>query len=378
MTIKRILVGEGSAEPTVGFSTVLQKFSPDPVEFFFGVRRSPEGLKELNRGDISVVANFPGRGMKELNHPPRPCQLSAYGITRMLDRQKLRPDALLCVATPPDHQGIRSLGTANGPLQCAIDHAPLIIVEEWADLPVIPGAATIPADKPVEIISHMPAAFAPLSRPASKEDYACAAHIASLIPDNIPLQIGVGGIIEALADCLKPRRGLRVITGAVGSTVKTLHEQGCLAPDADILGTAMVGDDDIMQWAVNTPNLRLMSSREIHNPQWLASMPGFHSINIALSVDLQGNVNAESVGSKLVSGKGGSPNFAEGASLSEGGHAIVALRADRDNSLVKKIPRPTIPGHQVSYLVTENGVADLRGKSATERAEVIQNLFRYN
>ncbi|MEZ5481586.1 MAG: acetyl-CoA hydrolase/transferase C-terminal domain-containing protein [Porticoccaceae bacterium] len=215
-----------------------------------------------------------------------------------------------------------------------------------------------------------------MSRPPTELDYACAEHIATLIDDNTPIQIGVGGIIEALSDQLKTRRNLRIISGAVGETIRKLHNFGCLSPSENILGTALVGDADIIEWAKTTANLRLMSSREIHNPKWLAKIANFHSLNIALSVDLEGNVNAESIGERQISGKGGSPNFAQGAALSPGGHAIVALRGDRENSLVDKIDRPTIPGSHISYIVCENGIADLRNKSLEEKAVALKKLFK--
>ncbi|MEZ5481585.1 MAG: hypothetical protein R3E73_05225 [Porticoccaceae bacterium] len=144
MATKRILVGEGSAEPTVGFDFARQMFSPDSVEFFFGVRRSSEGLNQLNTPGVSVVANFPGRGMKGLTTPPQNCNLSAFRISRVLDSGRLQADALLVVATPPNAKGERSLGTANGPLQSAIDNAPLIIVEEWEELLLFPARPLFP------------------------------------------------------------------------------------------------------------------------------------------------------------------------------------------------------------------------------------------
>ncbi|MFA7554858.1 MAG: acetyl-CoA hydrolase/transferase C-terminal domain-containing protein [Spongiibacteraceae bacterium] len=372
---KRILIGEGSAEPTQGFELVRQHFAPHPVEFYFGVRRSTEGLDMIDSSDISIVANFPGRGMAKLNNPPKLCNLSAYSITRALDSHRLQPDALLVVATPPDKNGDRSLGTANGPLQSAIDNAPIIFVEEYPELSCIPGAAIIPASKTIKVLAHKPAAFTALSRPPTDMDYACAENIASLLGNNLPMQIGVGGIIEALTGFLTKKSGLRIITGAVGETIRQLDQAGALDKNQNILGTALVGNEELIEWATQSKNLQLMSSRLIHNPKWLAKIANFHSINIALSIDLEGNVNAESVKDKRVSGKGGSPDFAKGAHLSPGGQAIVALRSDRGNCLVNKISRPTIPGNQISHVVTEKGIADLRNLTASKRAAALENLM---
>lgn len=373
-SVKRVLVGEGSAEPTVGFELVRERFAPSPVEFFFGVRRCNEGLDILEHPDVTAVANFPGRGMAEYAEKLSTCNLSAYNISRVIDTGRLLPDAALVVASPPDAQSKRSLGTANGPLQSVLDAAPFIFVEEDPNLTVLPGAATIAVDKPVEVIPHVHPAFAPLSRPPKDRDYACARHIASLIKDGLPLQIGVGGIIEALADELLPRRELSIYTGAVGESLRKLHINGCLSDDRPIIGSAMVGGEEIMNWAATSKKVHMASSRQIHNPRWLARLNGFHSINICLSVDLAGNINSETVGDKKISGKGGSPDFAKGAYHSPGGHAIVALSA-REGALVESIAKPSISGQCISYIVTENGVADLRGKAGIQRAKAIEKIF---
>lgn len=367
-------MGEGSAEPTTGFTQVRKRLSPAPVEFFFGVRRCNEGLEILETADVTAVANFPGRGMAEYADKLSTCNLSAYNISRVIDTGRLKPDAALVVASPPDAVGRRSLGTANGPLQSVLDAAPFIFVEEDPELRILPGAATISPDKPLEVLRHLRPEFAPLSRPPKDQDYSCARFIASLIQDGTPLQIGVGGIIEALADELLPRRGLSIYTGAVGDSLRKLHLNGCLAEDTPITGSAMVGDESIMEWAESSGMVQMASSRQIHNPRWLARLKGFHSINICLSVDLDGNINSETIGDRKISGKGGSPDFAKGAYHSPGGHAIVALQA-REGALVERISKPSISGQCISYIVTENGIADIRGKQGKERAIAIEKIF---
>lgn len=369
-----VLVGEGTAEPTTGFSYVEQLFAPHPVIFYFGVRRTTDGLDTLQGEHTRAVANFPGRGMAGLSVPVTPCNLSTFAVSRAIATGRLQPDAVLIVATPPDASGNRSAGTANGPIQAAIDRAPLIIVEEHPDLPVIRGAATIPAGKKTLVIGHREAAFAALTRPPAALDFTCAEHIAPLIPHGAALQLGVGGIIDALSQTLAQHRQLRSISGAIGGSVRTLWEQNCLNPAADILGSAIVGDDALVQWAASNPNVGLLPSAQIHNPAWISRIDQFHSVNVGLTIDREGNINAESIGSRMISGRGGSPNFSKGASLSPGGKSIVAIRTDRGGALVEKIRRPTIPALYVDFLVTERGAAELRGKTIAERRRLIEQL----
>ena len=206
-------------------------------------------------------------------------------------------------------------------------------------------------------------------------DQACAEHIAGLVDDGITLQLGVGGPVEALGTALRRRRRLRIVTGAIGSTVRELHANGSLAEDVTILGTALVGNDALVAWARHTPQVTLGPSSQVHNPEWLGRQPRFHSINVAISVDLAGNVNAEWAGPRRISGPGGAPDFARGARRSCGGCAIVALRADRGGALVERIARPSIPAADVSFVVCERGVADLRGKDLRERAAALTRLL---
>ena len=201
-TVKTILVGEGTAEPTTGFHLARQYFKDDEVVFYFGVRRSSQGLDQLDRPSTRVVANFPGRGMRGISCPVSNCPLSSYAVHRAIATGRFKPDAALVVATPPDANGARSIGTANGPIATALKNTPLIFVEEYPGLNVVAGAPIIPADSKVLVIPHKPAAFTSLSRPPEQADFLIAEHISSLIPDHATIQLGVGGIIDALSQTL--------------------------------------------------------------------------------------------------------------------------------------------------------------------------------
>lgn len=372
---RRILVGEGSAEPVRGLRTAHELFAGDPMEFVFGVRRTDEGLPAIDNPGVRLLAAFPGRGLARFGQPIRSCNFSAFSINHVLKSGRLPADALVVVATPPAADGSRSLGTVNGCMQAAVDAAALVVVEENPSLPLIAGAARIAPGKPERVLEHAPPAYRALSRPADAVDQACAVQIATLVCDGVTLQVGVGGPIEALGAALRKARGLRVVTGAIGATVRDLSLNGCLAPDAPILGTALVGDDALMDWAVRAPHIELMASSRIHNPRWLRGLHRLLSINVAISVDLAGNVNSEWAGGRRISGRGGAPDFARGARLSEGGGAIVALRADRPGVLVERIDKPSLPAADVAFVVCERGVADLRGKTLSQRAAALTRLL---
>lgn len=372
---KIVLVGEGSAEPTSGFRLVQDYFKDENISFYFGVRRSTEGLEQLATANTTVVANFPGRGMKTLTCPVSVCNLSSFAVHRAIMTKRLIPDAVLVVASPPDANGVRSVGTANGPIAEALKNAKMIFIEEYPDLQIAKGAPTIQPEQVTQVIPHQPAAFAALSRTPDKADYVIAKHIAALIPNGATIQMGVGGIIDALSEVLCDKRDLKSISGALGTAVRRLEEQGNLDPDHKIYGSALVGDEDLIKWAATHENVELLGSQKIHNPKWLSKRPFFHSINIGISVDLAGNINAENIGERQISGKGGSPNFSKGAHFSQNGLSIFALRTDKGTTLVEHISKPTVHGQFVDCLITEKGSVILKGKSAADRARLIKSIF---
>ena len=196
-----------------------------------------------------------------------------------------------------------------------------------------------------------------------------------MIGTGVTLQLGVGGAIEALGEALKPHGGFRIITGAVGASALHLEKSGKLASDAPILASALVGDEEVIAWASSHKTLRLLGSDKIHNPRWLARTPQLWSINVGISVDHAGNINSEYAGNRLVSGRGGAPNFAVGAHASPGGGVIVLIRGDRPENLARHIARPTISGRNVDFVVSENGIADLRDAQGDNRRRRLENIF---
>lgn len=372
---KNIFVGEGTYEPTTGFQLARDYFRGHELTFYFGVRRSAEGLEQLNKAGTHIVANFPGRGMKGLDCPLSVCNLSTYAVNQAIRTGRVQPDAALVVASPPDAMGRRSVGTANGPVAAALEKAPVIFVEEYPEIQIVKGAPFIPADKEIHVISHRAPAYSALSRAPEATDYAIAKNIASLIPDGAAVQLGVGGIIEALADSLSSKKHLRSISGAIGSAIKRLDDHSNLNPEHPIYGSAIVGDDELIRWAATHHQVELLPSDKIHKPNWIASHEPFFSINIGISVDHCGNINAEQIGEKKISGKGGSPNFSKGAHMSKEGMSIFALRSDKGVGLVEKISKPTVQARYVDCIVTEKGIAVLKEKNELERKQLLEQLF---
>jgi acyl-CoA hydrolase len=288
--------------------------------------------------------------------------------------------ALLQVA-PPDAQGRCSLSVtadfAPAVLQ-GLGDAGTVLAHVNPRLPRVRGPwvpverihAWVTADEPLLTVSDAP---------ASGTLQQVAAQVAALVPDGAVLQFGLGRLQAAVLAALKARRGLRVHSGMVSDGLLGLLEAGSLAPRSEAappVCTATALGSDTLYAALADPALaRFEPVGYTHAQATLAALPGLVSINSALEVDLLGNVNAEWLDGRPVSGVGGLVDFVRGARASEGGRSIVALTAAA-GPVSRIVPRLTggttaIARADVDTVVTEHGVAALRGLDAHARAQAL-------
>jgi acyl-CoA hydrolase len=201
--------------------------------------------------------------------------------------------------------------------------------------------------------------------------------VAEIVPDGATLELGVGRALAGIVDALASRRrNLAMHTGIVGNVAMRLIEAGSVS--RTVRGTAMavgataMGTRKFYAWADGNPSIALVDSRLAHNGAVLAATPRFVAVNAALQVDLQGNVNSTSYKGRVVSGVGGGGDFAAAGARAEA--SIIALFSttpDGASTLVRAVEAVSVPGNHVTHVVTENGVALLRGRSASERARAI-------
>jgi len=210
---------------------------------------------------------------------------------------------------------------------------------------------------------------------AGAELTAIAARIAALIPDGAAIQTGIGGAPAATVGRLTDRRRLKVRSGMVTQGYRVLDEAGALDPDADHVTGLALGSADFTRWAAG--RFTFSDATVTHGAAVLAATPRLHALNSALEVDLFGQANLEWRGGRLASGLGGAPDFAAAARRSPGGRAVLALpstaRGGTLSRIVARLEAPTvsIPRDDTDLVITEHGVADLRGTSLDERAEAL-------
>ena len=206
-------------------------------------------------------------------------------------------------------------------------------------------------------------------RPADDIDLRIGAHVASLIPDDATLEFGPGGIGEGIARALtKP---ISIHSGLVTDAMADIAERGLL--NGVVTGAYVWGGEPVQRLA-SAGLLRLTSVEVINDITALSAIPRFVGCNTALQVALDGSVNVERVNGRLITSIGGHADFCAGASRSLGGMAVIALRSTSAKGLsniVRSVEVVSTPKCDVSVVVTEHGIADLRAVGDKERARRI-------
>ncbi len=283
-------------------------------------------------------------------------------------------DVALVMLSAPDANGYCSYGVTA-------DFAPLVLPRAGIRIAVInPHMPRVPGiDVALESLDHWLELESPLlETPPVKCDAvseAIGANAAAFIEDGATLQLGLGSIAGAVARCLFDRRKLRIQSGLIESTVLELDRAGALCPDSPILSGVALGDHRFYRDLHQNPRVLFQPVSVTHNIETIAATKSFVAINGALQVDLLGQVNSTVLPHGFVSGPGGLPEFVAGSLSSPGGRSIIALNATvhggEQSRIVHRLngAAPSVAYGDADTVVTEFGVAELRGKSLRERAE---------
>jgi len=205
------------------------------------------------------------------------------------------------------------------------------------------------------------------SRPADDVDLQIGRSVVSLLPDHPTLQFGPGGIGEGIVRALD--RPVRIWSGLVTDATAGLHQRGLLCEPA--VATYAWGGQPVRDLAA-AGMLRLLSSTVTHDLSRLSATPRFIGCNTALQVGLDGSVNVERVGGRIIAAIGGHADFCLAASRSVGGLSVIAVRSETASGASTIVPRVDVvstPRSDIHVVVTEHGIADLRGASDEQRAE---------
>jgi acetyl-CoA hydrolase len=289
--------------------------------------------------------------------------------------------ALIQVA--PERDGVFNLGISADYMGAAIEAARVVVAEVNPLLPRTRGDTDVPAgaiDIAVPVPSPLPV---PPARPPGDVARAVAGHVAALVPDGATIQIGIGGIPDAVLAGLAAKRNLGIHSGLITDGVLDLIEAGAVTNakkeiDTGLGVTAVIyGAERLYRWAGANERLAVRSVRHTHAEGVMANFRRFVAINSAIEVDLTGQVNAETIGGRHVGQIGGQIDFVRAGALAPEGHSVIALSSTGAKGTVSRIVAKLADGvvttarGDMDKAVTEYGVAELRGRSLGERARAL-------
>lgn len=334
---------------------------------------------------ISFFANGATRG--EVNRGTGDYVPSMLGEIPVFFRTGVVPlDVVLVNVSLPDEHGYCSLGVSVDLTLGAIDGAKIVIAQVNKYQPRVFGdavlhcscfAAMVRADEPlVEIENAVPNA----------QDIAIGTHIANMIPDGATLQIGVGGIPNAVLGQLKGHKNLGVHTEALTEGMVDLINSGVINNSNKVVnrgfsvGSLAVGTRRLYDFMDNNPGILMKDVVYTNDPFIIRQNPSVRCVNSAIEVDITGQVVSDSIGERIFSGVGGQHDFMYGGNLCPTGKTFIALPSLTAKGASKIVARLTSGGGVVTprammqHVVTEFGVAELRGKSLKERARALISI----
>lgn len=382
---QRVFVGTGCAEPLAlvrALTRRAQELPDTEIVHLLTFGEAPYAHRELTqyfRVNSFFIAENVRNIIQEGLGDYTPIHLS--DIPRLFHSGQLPLDVALIQVSPPDENGMCSLGISVDIVKSAAENASLVIAQVNPNMPWTHGDSLIdilkldilvPCEDP--LLEVPPAEVTDVTRQIAE-------YIAALIDDGSTLELGIGRIPHALLGFLTDKRDLGIHTEMITDDIIPLIEAGVITGKRKTLDRGKIvtsfclGTRRLYDYIDRNPVFSFQPTEYVNDPHIISQQHKMVAVNVALEVDLTGQVCADSLGSKFFSGVGGQVDFNRGAAKAPGGKAIIALPSTAQNGTVSRIVTRLSPGAGVvttragvNYVVTEYGVAYLHGKSVSERA----------
>jgi acyl-CoA hydrolase/RimJ/RimL family protein N-acetyltransferase len=382
---QRIFIGTGCAEPLRLVSALTKRAYELPdteIIHLLTFGDAPYAHKELAQffrvNSFFIAENVRGIIQEGLGDYT-PIHLS--DVPRLFNSGQLPLDAALIQVTPPDANGMCSLGVSVDVVKCATENSSLVIAQVNPNMPRTLGDSfvhvydldvLVPVDDPIIEIPPME---------VTDDTRQIAENLAALIEDGSTIEVGIGRIPQALLGFLKDKKDLGIHTEMISDRIVDLVKSGAVngsrktADRGRVVTSFCLGTRELYDFIHDNPMFAFHPTEYVNDPHVISQQHKMVAINVALEIDLTGQVCADSIGSRFFSGVGGQVDFNRGAAKAHGGKAIIALPSTARDGKVSRIVTRLSPGAGVvttragvNYVVTEYGVAYLHGKSIQERA----------
>ena len=388
-----IVAGMAASEGKAFFEalhTIAQRVKHVSIDNCLPLSPYPFMLDEAYKDTFTINSWFFSGDLRKAYHHGNihfiPNHLHFAGVKRL---DHITPDVYIGNATPPDAHGFVSLSLGNVYEKRMIQQAKTVILEINPKLPRTFGDMEVHVsdiDYMVEVDYDVPVLA---DTEPNEKDLTIGKHIAEYIHDGDTIQLGIGAIPNAVAFALKEKKDLGVHTEMLTTGFMKLYQQGVITNKKKTLhpgkmvAAFALGTKELYQFLDDNPGILLLDGNYVNDPYVIAKNDNQVSINTTLQVDLAGQCASESIGPMQYSGTGGQTDTATGAQKAKGGRSFIALYS---TAMVKneagerietsKIVPHLLPGAYVSlsrndvdHIVTEYGVAELRGTSVAERAK---------
>ena len=362
----RIVASGNFAPPT----TLLKAADESLERFKLHMLNAHPGIPD--RDGIEYESTFVGPAMRR--HPRLHYIPSRLSMVPILFRDHYRPD-LVFLHTSPKRYDTVSLGVEVNILPAAIEAARarngIVIAQANKQMPYTYGDAQIyesEIDYLIEVDEPL------LEKPVSvitDTQREIGNRIAALIENNSTLQLGIGGVPDAVLASLRDRKEMRIWTEMFSDGVLDLHKAGVLDQEMPLNASFLFGSRELYDWVNLNRRIRMRRTEVSNDPSLIARQAKMNSINSALQVDLFDQANASFVRDEIYSGFGGSTDFIVGALHSRGGQSFMALPSWHPKANVSTIVpelKTPVTSFQHSYVATEQGIAPCFGHPIKEQA----------
>jgi 4-hydroxybutyrate CoA-transferase len=383
----RVVLGHACGEPTALVEALVERAPElENVEIVHMVamgkaKYAQPGMEKSFRHNAMFVGTTTRKAVEENRADYTPAFLSE--IPRLFKQGILPVDVAMIQVTPPDKEGFCSYGVSVDFTAPAAQCARTVIAQMNGCMPRT-GGEKIHLDN-IHCIIEQDEPITELPPPTVGEvEKAIGRNIAGLVPDGATMQMGIGAIPDAVLLFLKDKKDLGIHTEMFSDGVVDLVEAGVITNKkktihpGKIIATFIMGTRRVYDFIDHNPDVELWTCDYTNDPCVIGQNAKLISINSALQVDLMGQVNAETIGFRQFSGTGGQVDFTRGASRSPGGKAIIAMPSTASGGKLSRIvctldrgSAVTTSRNDVHYVITEHGIAELRGKSLGQRAKAL-------
>lgn len=310
-----------------------------------------------------------------------------YEIPSLFINKLIPLDVAIIQVSPPDEHGFVSYGVECLATKAAAENAKFVIAQVNENMPRTLGDSFIHVSRINRIVEHRSELPELAKDTPSDIEMKIGKFIAELVEDNSTLQLGIGGIPDAVLQALSGKRDLGIHTEMVSDGIVKLIEAGIITNSkktlhpGKIIATFIFGSRQLYMYVDNNPYFEIHPADYTNDPFIISRNEKMVAINSAIEVDITGQVCSDSIGPKIYSGFGGQLDFIRGAARSKKGKPIIALPSTTKNETISRIVPVLKAGAgvvttraDVHYVVTEFGIAYLHGKNLGQRAKALINI----